>query len=509
MLRRCTRRFTRTIAREYSRTLRGTAYIEGGSGAIVRCKCLAAHPTNLPSLHGRQSDLISTTHLLSANSHCARSISKHFQHVQHRFVQTDGSEPKTEDKRDEAYTILMECAGGSPTKKLEQHINRYLDSTGVVGITVEDVVERATTLKSLIDLTDIEATRLALTVPFISDVSITENGVRVAKLLQEHGVDIAEVLGTQPGLLYVPESLVQSRLDDLLAVGILPKDLERIITANPAVLCHNVKKDVFRLAKYFNIEHDSKSTMYTTIMRALRRQLPLRLIGKSDEAKLRTIWNRLKDFQISVWVKQEKCSVTRLLKETSDSIEVKLALLQERPLCLDLVEQSQFIAEDPQVFVDLDQGTMRDRVRHLRTYLGDIRELRETVIRHPVLVSRAPWPSAAAYLTDIGVDPATVCSAPRFGHAPEHALPDTSAREDHIQIVGSCGLCGHSDSMVASFGRGLSVDVFCSGRQDFQSEISSCCFVKVRSASFVAELLGINTLPDSAALSQYNGISFS
>eukprot|EP00041_Stephanoeca_diplocostata_P019705 m.428469 g.428469 ORF g.428469 m.428469 type:complete len:212 (-) comp21378_c1_seq13:67-702(-) len=140
---------------------------------------------------------------------------------------------------------------------------------------------------------------------------------------------------------------------------------------------------------------------------------------------------------------------------------------------------------------------------------GDIRELRETVIRHPVLVSRAPWPSAAAYLTDIGVDPATVCSAPRFGHAPEHALPDTSAREDHIQIVGSCGLCGHSDSMVASFGRGLSVDVFCSGRQDFQSEISSCCFVKVRSASFVAELLGINTLPDSAALSQYNGISFS
>eukprot|EP00041_Stephanoeca_diplocostata_P019704 m.428457 g.428457 ORF g.428457 m.428457 type:complete len:273 (-) comp21378_c1_seq11:496-1314(-) len=39
---------------------------------------------------------------------------------------------------------------------------------------------------------------------------------------------------------------------------------------------------------------------------------------------------------------------------------------------------------------------------------GDIRELRETVIRHPVLVSRAPWPSAAAYLTDIGVDPATV-----------------------------------------------------------------------------------------------------
>lgn len=58
---------------------------------------------------------------------------------------------------------------------------------------MEDVVERATNIKKKIGLTSIESTRLALTIPFISDVDISENGIRVAKLLHSYGVDVAQV----------------------------------------------------------------------------------------------------------------------------------------------------------------------------------------------------------------------------------------------------------------------------------------------------------------------------
>jgi hypothetical protein len=107
-------------------------------------------------------------------------------------------------------------------------IRDYLASSRLVGMSSSDAMRRQRELCD-VGIDRRSAAVVALSLPWVSDVAVTDKHRGVINELRDFGVDIAAVLRTQPATLCIPVETVRERLESLVDAGFTRSDTAAIV----------------------------------------------------------------------------------------------------------------------------------------------------------------------------------------------------------------------------------------------------------------------------------------
>eukprot|EP00038_Savillea_parva_P001839 m.107785 g.107785 ORF g.107785 m.107785 type:complete len:752 (-) comp10634_c1_seq3:125-2380(-) len=301
---------------------------------------------------------------------------------------------------------------------------RYMQSVGTVGLSATSASARTQDLMDAnAGLTERDAATLALLLPWISNVTLTPSHVAVLQTLHTAGVDVFAVLKAQPATVHISVEEIHERLNDLKELGFTHKDVAAIVSRDPSVLVYPIDTDAFALAKALGQVCVPGSPEYQIARRSLWHRQPLRQVDAVDVERLRRLRAQLDDLEVGT-AQHPSTKELRgrpriradtshlLLRESPALIEAKLALLQARPLCLDLAEQAAIVRGATDTFAAMDPTVARERIAWLADRVTTPAVLRRMVMAVPdVLTDSGQLAKSTARLETLRVDAKVITAA--------------------------------------------------------------------------------------------------
>lgn len=199
-----------------------------------------------------------------------------------------------------------------------------------------------------------------------------------------------------------------------MIVSILNQETPCVRTRSryPAVLAFPVNTSAFSLAQELGQSCKPGTPEYRFARRSLWHRQPLRQVDEVDVQQLRRLKHQFNELDVGTdsaarelrgRPKVRGDTSHLLLRENPAVIEAKLAVLQIRPLCLDLKEQAALVRGATEIFAAMSVDVARDRIAFLARVLPSPTALRRVVLNVPaVLLDTGQLEASTAALETAG-----------------------------------------------------------------------------------------------------------
>lgn len=120
---------------------------------------------------------------------------------------------------------------GFPSKRLwkrRENLRKFLASSRLVGLSSFNMLKRMRALQRE-EMNHLEAAHMGLSLPWISELQLTDAHRAVLAVLREYAIDVAEVMHYQPATLHIPASDVRERIEAIITAGFSRIDTAKIM----------------------------------------------------------------------------------------------------------------------------------------------------------------------------------------------------------------------------------------------------------------------------------------
>eukprot|EP00040_Diaphanoeca_grandis_P031277 m.186789 g.186789 ORF g.186789 m.186789 type:complete len:521 (+) comp32281_c0_seq2:110-1672(+) len=248
-----------------------------------------------------------------------------------------------------------------PTKKTGKR--RVRSDYHVYGTRKE--TERTSTLwmKEHFGVAKDTANALAISVPFLCQPTIPDNGCEVVKVLLAHNLNVAKIFATAWSTMHIPAEQVDQTLHGLKNMGFTHEKIALLIESQPGILAFPLDETAFDLSDKLGLQ------VHAAVVKDIRARKKLRRGSKKQEAAIIANRKRLKGLQIDI----EKVTLgyENLLRQPVETLEKKLQFLQGKPLFLTSEQQISIIHRQTQAFINLDVDEAKLHMTKLLTFVTE------------------------------------------------------------------------------------------------------------------------------------------
>lgn len=212
-----------------------------------------------------------------------------------------------------------------------------------------DIDARVDKLVAGAGLSQLDAVRIALGLPFVHVLDFPESFATVVQLLQNANVDVPTVVMDQPFIFTVDPELLAARLDALETAGILKSDVGEVVTRQPSLLALPVDPELFaRPAALMKVEVGPESAAYSEVKSALCTRKQLRRWDNAEEEEAADVAEFLSTF--ATRGTDVAKALPHLQSTPLEEMEEKITWLQRQPLSLSWAEVSRLVIKQAATF---------------------------------------------------------------------------------------------------------------------------------------------------------------
>ncbi|XP_065058803.1 uncharacterized protein LOC135686487 [Rhopilema esculentum] len=309
--------------------------------------------------------------VLSARNHESKTIQE--------AIRIFNTIPNDEKNLDKSY--LLKAKEKSSSDLINELRN---NQAHVLGLSDAELTSRYDFLHSH-GLSKVDALKIAIVFPSFLSIE-SENVEKFLKLFLSFKIDVPRLLQHFPFVFGLNYNDVVRKLEHLGSIGLKKKDVSDLVNQNPILICFDVSdsaKSALKFATGFPGWKSSagKSSFIESLLKTSLGAVSTKY--ETDE-NFTSVASFAVELHVQVSEIFKKCP--RLFSTDKEQLTRTLHLLGDEPFFFDTEDMASFIQKYPDIFLQLDQKDVKEKIQRIYKTLGEQAELHNILQHSPKMI---------------------------------------------------------------------------------------------------------------------------